>query len=241
MNDLTEEEWLTGSNPGRMLGRIHPEASDRKLRLFACACVRQVWSALVDEISQRAVEVAERYADGQASHAELLAVHAQASEVSALADLRSTASDPGWAATRAASRASDPARDVFRVASGAAFLSSVSAAPWFFDPNTGLPLGRGDPDCRALARWEQCELMRELFGNPFRPAQFDQAWRTHEGGLVTHLARDIYDEKRFTHLPVLADLLEEAGCGDETLLAHLHQPGNHLRGCWALDRVLGLK
>jgi hypothetical protein len=240
MSALTEEEWLTGGDPFKMLARLHKEGSDRKLRLFACACVRQVWSALVDEISQRAVEVAERYADGQASREELLAVHAQASEVSALADLRLTASDPGWAATRAATRASDPARDVFRAASGAAFLSSISAAPWLFDPNTGNALGSGDPDCKALARWEQCELLRELFGNPFQPVRFDPAWRTHEGGLVLHMAREIYDDKRFTHLPVLADLLEEAGCGDERLLAHLHQPGKHLRGCWALDRVLGL-
>jgi hypothetical protein len=104
-----------------------------------------------------------------------------------------------------------------------------------------MAVEKGDPDCRALARLEQCQLLRELFGNPYRPVRFDPAWRAHEGGLVMHLGRDIYVEKRFAHLAVLADLLEEAGCDDEDLLAHLHQPGNHLRGCWALDRVLELK
>ena len=40
-------------------------------------------------------------------------------------------------------------------------------------------------------------------------------------------------------LAVLSDALEEAGCPDETLLAHLRSPGPHVRGCWVLDLVLG--
>jgi hypothetical protein len=40
-------------------------------------------------------------------------------------------------------------------------------------------------------------------------------------------------------LGVLADCLEEAGCGDGPLLAHLRSPGPHVRGCWALDHALG--
>jgi hypothetical protein len=40
-------------------------------------------------------------------------------------------------------------------------------------------------------------------------------------------------------LAVLADALEDAGCADPDLLAHLRGPGPHVRGCWALDLVLG--
>src|SRR5688572_16857480 len=40
-------------------------------------------------------------------------------------------------------------------------------------------------------------------------------------------------------LSVLADALEEAGATGE-LVAHLRSPGPHVRGCWALDLVLGL-
>ena len=40
-------------------------------------------------------------------------------------------------------------------------------------------------------------------------------------------------------LRVLADALEEAGCTDADLLAHCRSGGGHLRGCWAVDLLLG--
>ena len=40
-------------------------------------------------------------------------------------------------------------------------------------------------------------------------------------------------------LPILADALEDAGCGDVDILAHLRGPGPHVRGCWAVDPLLG--
>lgn len=90
---MTEQEWLARDKPAEMLeflvhgprasdhedspGRRHwlgrgnrSDPSDRKLRLWACACVRQVWHLLTDERSRRAVEVAERYADGKATELE---------------------------------------------------------------------------------------------------------------------------------------------------------------------------
>jgi hypothetical protein len=49
------------------------ELDDRRARLFACWCVRQVWHLLTDIRSRNAVEVAERYAEGKASKEELVA------------------------------------------------------------------------------------------------------------------------------------------------------------------------
>jgi hypothetical protein len=43
----------------------------------------------------------------------------------------------------------------------------------------------------------------------------------------------------FDRLPILADALEEAGCDEPALLAHCRSDGPHVRGCWAVDLVLG--
>jgi hypothetical protein len=84
-----------------------------------------------------------------------------------------------------------------------------------------------------------CNLFREIFGNPFRPVPIDPSWLAWRGGLVVMLAQSIYDERRFQDLPILADALEEAGCTSEDLLAHCRSSGEHVRGCWAVDLVLG--
>src|SRR5687767_13473675 len=66
---MTEQEWLACADPAVMLVFLRGKGSDRKLRLFACACCRAVWP-LLDPIHCRAVEVAERYADQLASEEE---------------------------------------------------------------------------------------------------------------------------------------------------------------------------
>jgi hypothetical protein len=84
------------------------------------------------------------------------------------------------------------------------------------------------------------DLLRDVIGNPFRPpAALDPAWLSWNGGLAVRLARSIYDERDFARLPVLGDALEEAGCTAQDVLAHCRSPGEHARGCWAVDWVLG--
>jgi hypothetical protein len=82
----------------------------------------------------------------------------------------------------------------------------------------------------------QADLLRCVFGNPFRPVSFDPAWRTEA---VVGLARGMDDAHDFAALPVLADALEDAGCADAGLLAHARGPGPHARGCHVIDHVLG--
>jgi hypothetical protein len=79
-------------------------------------------------------------------------------------------------------------------------------------------------------------LLRDIFANPFRPVAINPAWRTSN---VTALAQSIYDERAFDRLPILADALEDAGCDNVDILNHCRQPGEHVRGCWVVDLVLG--
>jgi hypothetical protein len=81
--------------------------------------------------------------------------------------------------------------------------------------------------------------IRDIFGNPFRPVAVDPDWLTWNGGTVPKLAQAIYDQRRFQDLPILADALEEAGCTNADILNHCRQPGEHVRGCWVVDLVLG--
>ncbi len=81
-----------------------------------------------------------------------------------------------------------------------------------------------------------CNLFRDIFGTPFRPVAIDPSWLT---STVVALAEGIYSEKAFDRLPILADALMDAGCSHDDLLNHLRSDGPHVRGCWALDLVLG--
>ena len=82
----------------------------------------------------------------------------------------------------------------------------------------------------------QCGLVRDVFGNPFRPATADPAWHTPT---VVALARGMYDSRDFSAMPILADALMDAGCDDETVLGHCRGGGPHVRGCWVVDAILG--
>jgi hypothetical protein len=69
---MTEREWLECAESGSMLRLAYEKGSMRKLRLLSCACIRTVWNHLTDPRSRAAVELAERYADGEARREEVL-------------------------------------------------------------------------------------------------------------------------------------------------------------------------
>jgi hypothetical protein len=79
-----------------------------------------------------------------------------------------------------------------------------------------------------------CDLLRCTI-NPFFPALANFSWQTTNA--VT-LAQTMYDSRDFTAMPLLADLLEEAGCPAE-VSAHCRGEGPHVRGCWVIDLLLG--
>ena len=83
---------------------------------------------------------------------------------------------------------------------------------------------------------KQAFLLRDIFGNRFRPITFNPSWLTPT---VIHLAQSIYGDRAFDQMPRLADALEEAGCTNADILSHCRSEGPHVRGCWVVDLILG--
>src|SRR5690348_18017614 len=85
----------------------------------------------------------------------------------------------------------------------------------------------------------QSRLLRDIFGNPFRPTPaILGAWRTWNGSCVVRVAQAIYEERAFELTPVLHDALLDAGCDDDAILAHCQTSEGHVRGCWVVDLLL---
>ncbi|HEY1189515.1 MAG TPA: hypothetical protein VGE74_17855 [Gemmata sp.] len=80
------------------------------------------------------------------------------------------------------------------------------------------------------------KLVHELFGNPFRPVTFASEWRTDT---ATALAREMYESRDFSAMPILADALQDAECDSADVLDHCRGEGSHVRGCWVVDLLLG--
>ncbi len=92
------------------------------------------------------------------------------------------------------------------------------------------------------AKENQAIILRDIFGNHYqKQPRIKKSWLTWEHQTALSLAQQIYQEQAFSHLPVLADALEDAGCQETSILDHLRFPGPHVRGCWALDLILGKK
>jgi hypothetical protein len=175
------------------------------------------------------VEVAERFADGQATPYELgVATNAAIQVNDKERDQIGLA--PYWATSRR------PAKTVANTSSRIVEVEAMAAARAV--QSTGREQAAAYNVARDKAAREQADLLREVFGNPFRPAAADPAWLSWQGGTVRALAEAAYEDQAFEILPVLADALEEAGCADAEVLAHLRSTGKHVRGCWALDLLL---
>ncbi|HEY7330949.1 MAG TPA: hypothetical protein VH592_25150 [Gemmataceae bacterium] len=227
----TEAEWLTCTDPLKMLRYLLGRTSDRKLRLFAVACCRRIWHLLIDKRSREAVEVAERYADGRATDEELETASDAAHAVWD-ADMERASTEGKW---------DRRSRLPYYNASAAAYNVAIplgwwGAAPAFVDPDKIARETVPDTSAEGAA---QCVLLRDIFGNPFRPVTLHSTWLVWQGGTIPNLGQAIYDDRAFDRLPILADALEEAGCTNADVLAHCRQPWEHVRGCWAVDLLLG--
>jgi hypothetical protein len=203
---------LFGGRPPR---RLVVEASDRKFRLLTVACCRYLWRTAQLPYADLPLyreggwlERLQRLADDELTDEDQAVIHGL--EQPHLYHTLTAEQLPIQVAVL------DYPRMFWRVAAYAAVIPMFQ--PFF-------------PDASALG----CELVRDIFGNPFRVQAFDPAWRT---STVLELTRSSYDSGDFSILPILADALQEAGCEDAAVLDHCRAGGPHVRGCWVVDAVL---
>jgi hypothetical protein len=231
MDDV--EWWASCEDPDRMLSHVlEGKASGRKLRLFACACVRSSWALSYHDNSvlwDTAIELAERFADGDAT-------------AGALEDaLKMLPAAPGQVARWAeslledAAKALDPGKDPAEVAREA-LEATVSLESR--DPDRGYVVN----GWWSKAGREKCNFLRDIFLPPAPPV-LPPAWLAWNAGAIPKMARAVYEGgPRFAHteLAVLADALEDAGCDEERILDHCRgwSPAEHCRGCWVVDLIL---
>jgi hypothetical protein len=209
---MTEAEWLACEDPAAMV-QFFPGASERKRKLFSCECCRQVWSLLNDP-QRSAVEHVERYLATAARDDDLyleLAVEERAAEED----------DFG------------PDGDYDDLAYALAHGVNWQAVAVVAEDTYSLREQQEGSEQEATA---QAALLRDIFGNPFRPVAFSPEWRT---STAVALAQQMYESREFSPMPILADALQDAGCDNEDILDHCRGPGPHVRGCWVVDLVLG--
>ncbi len=245
---MNEQDWATWWDAFDLLSWCEDDEgrlNERKLRLFAVACCRTIWPLLNEDISRRAVEVAECFSDDQETAEALQAVRSGAEEARRAAEpaaLGRTASREDvftYGFVHLAELLTQEefiyrymAQDVADLVIGLAVRAAIPPQLW------GTEEGAAIADKAALAGDRgpnECALVREIFCNPLRPLSVDPAWRTPQ---ALALARTAYDECRWEDLPLLADALEEAGCTEEAILSHCRAPAPHVRGCWVVDLLL---
>jgi hypothetical protein len=217
---MTEQAWLSCDHPARLLrylrrrnrplpGKVH---LTRKGRLYGCGCCRRAWHIL-GKASQALVEAVERAAEAEVNEIDwqtTQAVRACAACVVWLLFPYSQATANVAVAARLAT-----ARKAHKGAGQQAYAARRAVI--------------------AQERASQAALLRCVFGNPFRTITLARSLLT---SAVLALASDIYQERDFAAMPILADALEDAGCTDLDILGHLRGPAPHARGCHVLDLIL---
>jgi hypothetical protein len=205
--------------------------------LFGAACCRRIWGRLTQTTSHEVLELVERFAEDEITVEELEKARQR------------HRSSGEWRVQRNAANAISKA-SFNDSRNTSALMSAIGAAETAAHALTDKPEGGTRSykhhSWRPLwdsAREMQANLARDLFGNPFRPVSIQPAWLTPQ---VVSLATVAYEERSLpsgeldnARLAILADAVEDAGCTNTDILEHLRSSAGHVRGCWALDLILG--
>ena len=218
---MTEKDWLSTHDVSELLWCPQIDSRSRSLRLLGCACCRLLGKWIEDDEMLSAVDAAERHADDRIAFSTL--------------SRRATRVRKRWQNGKLEGKL------LWKSARGIAVLAVLRACDRHPRSSTqSLIEYITDGEKRVLkesygTRIES--LLRDIFGNPFRPVSFDPVWRT---STAVAISKGMYDSRDFSAMPILADALQDAGCENEDVLNHCRAAdGVHVRGCWVVDLVLG--
>jgi hypothetical protein len=221
---MTGEEWLESDNAVAMLEYLKGKtiATPRKLCLFTCAMIR--WHFRNQPALLECIEAAQRFVEGPATIEEKRLALAKFDAIQDirmpmlnLLSLRINLVRHSLTSPVAGYGAE---MDWWHHATGAAMCSKEESEP-------------------AL---HAAGLLRDIFVTPLvrRLPRLPASWQSKES-TIFQLAQAIYDERAFDRIPILSDAIEDAGCTDANILSHCRQSGEHVRGCWVVDLILGKK
>ncbi|WP_439621244.1 hypothetical protein [Gemmata sp.] len=226
---MSEDLWFTLNSPAVLLDMVRARQqtfSTRKLRLYLCACFRQSPNLTPVGLLFELVEVVESFAEGDIDLNQLNAFRSSfwSSGNAEQAGIQGF----GRCVLASHGRLWDAAKQAANLVADTHVATTFAVS--------GLSRAR-DRDVRRNVVYPQiCPLLRDIFGNPFRPVAVAPEWRT---STVVALANQMYESREFGAMPILADALQDAGCDSDDILVHCRQTGDHVRGCWVVDLVLG--
>jgi hypothetical protein len=244
---MTEQEWLSTREVGDMESLLFDtnRFSKRKMRLVSLEACKHILHLLPDANCISVFEWAAQYSDGLVGEQGFLALSRHFATATGERD--SAATEAAIRAVLALGPAEAPDAATAQVVDAKGIEAMVRAgciSPTLTSTEVSQVIqdARGSPVHEVFTRACEAEelaianVVREIFGNPFRPVTIEPAWQT---ATVVSIGQAMYDERAFDRMAILADALEDAGCIDAELLAHCRGPGPHVRGCWVLDLLLG--
>jgi hypothetical protein len=228
-----------------------PCSRDRRFRLFACKCCRRIWDEIPFECNRAAVMAVEELLEGCISPDQAHKAFIASSAVEWEEDGSARRTEPGYWVVKVLGRG------FYKMTAGASALLIAARVICMTDHDYGREAEREFDACYYVGggvflrpfRWPvpippapraelefQVALLHDLFRNPFRPVAFSPQWRTET---VNEIARQMYESRDFSAMPILADALQDAGCDNADILNHCRSAGPHARGCWVVDLALG--
>jgi hypothetical protein len=247
---MTPKAWFAAKDPQKFLRFVQDNQNkprlyrptNHRLRLFACASVRQVWHLLTTD-ARSAVQSSERYAEGRTTLTNLLAAAIRRR------NQRLTAEQFALSAAQAASGLPEEVPEAVRHRHHVPFHpfdAAQDAARAVAIRDIG-PAPPGRPTTPAWqtawtaaylkAREIQADYFRDIFPPPRYRPRLNSSWVS---STVFSLARQMDGSGDYSIVPILADALQDAGCTDEAILSSCRCAGNHhVRGNWVVDLIVG--